>query len=194
MNSLPPDQRGAGAGMNATFMNSAQVLSIGVFFSIVTLGLAASLPADLYQRAGRPGGSRWPRPRSCRTCHPSAACSPPSSGYNPIQTEVPHQVLANLGTARAAYLTGRSFFPKLISPSFADGLHLAFDFAAATTFIAAAASWLRGGKYLHSEESTDRRGGGRSARGGGAGRGRGGRRCDGRRLTAGHPPWAEGTS
>ena len=45
MNSLPPDQRGAGAGMNATFMNSAQVLSIGVFFTIVTLGLAARCPA-----------------------------------------------------------------------------------------------------------------------------------------------------
>ena len=63
-------------------------------------------------------------------------------------------MLANLGPARAAYLTGRSFFPKLISPSFADGLHLAFDFAAVTSFIAAAASWLRGGKYLYSEEST----------------------------------------
>ena len=153
MNSLPPDQRGAGAGMNATFMNSAQVLSIGVFFSIITLGLAASLPADLYRGLISQG---VPVAQATKLSHlpPIGSLFAAFLGYNPIKTEVPHQVLANLGPARAAYLTGRSFFPKLISPSFADGLHLAFDFAAVTSLIAAAASWLRGGKYLHSEEST----------------------------------------
>ena len=143
MNSLPPDQRGAGAGMNATFMNSAQVLSIGVFFSIITLGLAASLPADLYRGLVSQG---VPVAQATKLSHlpPIGSLFAAFLGYNPIKTEVPHQVLANLGPARAAYLTGRSFFPKLISPSFADGLHLAFDFAAVTSFIAAAASWLRG--------------------------------------------------
>ena len=48
MNSLPADQRGVGSGMAATFQNSAMVLSIGVFFSLMILGLAASLPAHLY--------------------------------------------------------------------------------------------------------------------------------------------------
>ena len=62
-------------------------------------------------------------------------------------------MLANLGADKAAYLTGRSFFPKLISPSFANGLHLAFDFAAATSFVAALASWLRGARYVHTEHS-----------------------------------------
>jgi MFS family permease len=153
MNSLPPDQRGAGAGMNATFMNSAQVLSIGVFFSIITLGLAASLPADLYRGLVSQG---VPVAQATRLSHlpPIGSLFAAFLGYNPIKTEVPHQVLTNLGPARAAYLTGRSFFPKLISPSFANGLHLAFDFAAVTSFIAAAASWLRGGKYVHAEEST----------------------------------------
>ena len=66
---------------------------------------------------------------------------------------MPHQVLAHLGHARAVYLTGRSFFPKLIAPAFENGLHLAFDFAAATTFIAAIASWLRGGRYIHGTAS-----------------------------------------
>src|SRR4051794_14020474 len=41
MNSLPPSERGAGAGMLATFMNSASVLSIGVFFTLMIVGLAA---------------------------------------------------------------------------------------------------------------------------------------------------------
>jgi MFS family permease len=152
MNSLPPNQRGAGAGMNATFMNSAQVLSIGVFFSIVTLGLAASLPGDLYHGLVAQG---VPIAQATKLSHlpPIGSLFAAFLGFNPIQTEVPHQVLANLGHARAAYLTGRSFFPKLISPSFQNGLHLAFDFAAVTTFVAAAISWLRGGKYIHGERS-----------------------------------------
>jgi hypothetical protein len=152
MNSLPPDQRGAGAGMNATFMNSAQVLSIGIFFSIITLGLAASLPGNLYHGLV---AQVVPTAQALKLSHlpPIGSLFAAFLGFNPIQTEVPHQVLVNLGHARASYLTGRSFFPKLISPSFADGLHLAFDFAAATSFIAAIASWLRGGKYIHLTES-----------------------------------------
>jgi MFS family permease len=47
MNSLPPDRRGVGAGMSATFQNSAMVLSIGIFFTLIILGLASSLPATL---------------------------------------------------------------------------------------------------------------------------------------------------
>ncbi len=42
MNSLPPERRGVGAGMSATFQNSATVLSIGVFFTLIILGLASS--------------------------------------------------------------------------------------------------------------------------------------------------------
>jgi 4-amino-4-deoxy-L-arabinose transferase-like glycosyltransferase len=45
--------------------------------------------------------------------------------------------------SHAAYLTGRSFFPALISPSFSNGLAIAFDFAIAACLIAAVASLLR---------------------------------------------------
>ena len=63
MNSLPADQRGVGAGMSATFQNSAMVLSIGIFFSLIILGLSASLPGPPVRRpdrAGRPGRRRDP--------------------------------------------------------------------------------------------------------------------------------------
>ncbi len=154
MNSLPPEQRGAGAGMNATFVNSAQVLSIGVFFSIVTLGLAATLPGDLYHGLVAQG---MPVAQAVRLSHlpPIGSLFAAFLGFNPIQTEVPHQVLVNLGSAHAAYLTGRTFFPRLISPSFQNGLRLAFDFAAATTFLAAVISWLRGPQYVHAEQALD---------------------------------------
>src|SRR5262249_27700119 len=47
MNSLPHADRGAGGGMNQTFQNSAQVLSIGIFFTLMIVGLSATLPHTL---------------------------------------------------------------------------------------------------------------------------------------------------
>ena len=55
--------------------------------------------------------------------------------------------------AQAAALTGRSFFPSLISGPFASGLHTAFGFAIGACLAAAGMSWLRGGKYHYREEA-----------------------------------------
>ncbi len=149
MNSLPPDQRGAGAGMMNTFQNAAQVLSMGVFFSVITIGLASSLPTHLFQGLVAQGVP-------VSAAHKVASLPPIGSlfaaflGFNPIQQLVPASVLGHLGASHAAYLTGRSFFPQLISPAFQTGLGYAFDFAIACSLIAAVASLLRGGKYVHS--------------------------------------------
>jgi MFS family permease len=150
MNSLPANQRGAGAGMNATFINSAQVLSIGVFFSVVTLGLVSTLPSHLANGLTAQG---VPPAQAYKVANlpPIGTLFAAFLGFNPIQTEVPHQVLAHLGSAHAHYLTGRSFFPQLISSSFQHGLRLAFDFAAGITILAAVVSWSRGKKYIHAE-------------------------------------------
>jgi MFS family permease len=153
MNSLPPDQRGAGAGMLNTFQNSAQVLSMGLFFTIVTLGLASALPTHLYAGLTHAGVS----PSAARL----VANEPPIGslfsaflGFNPIQQLLaPTGALAHLSHSQVAYLTGRSFFPRLIAPPFARGLHLAFDFAAGATAIAVVASALRGKRYVHKPAS-----------------------------------------
>jgi hypothetical protein len=80
MNSLPSHQRGAGSGMLNTFQNSAAVLSIGFFFTVITIGLASRLPQALLLK-GSPRKASHTRPRSRpRTCRPLAACSRPSSG------------------------------------------------------------------------------------------------------------------
>ena len=47
MNSVPPDRRGAAGGMIATFQNSAFVLSIGIFFTLMVAGLSSKLPAAM---------------------------------------------------------------------------------------------------------------------------------------------------
>jgi len=149
MNSLPPDQRGAGAGMLNTFQNSATVLSMGLFFTIVTLGLSARLPSHLYKgltAAGVPAQAA----NAVASEPPIGSLFSAFLGYNPIKELLgPTGVLQKLPPRQAAYITGRSFFPHLIEEPFAGGLHLAFTFAAIATLIAILASALRGKRYVH---------------------------------------------
>jgi MFS family permease len=149
MNSLPPDQRGAGAGMLTTFQNSSMVLSIGVFFSLIILGLASSLPHTLYSglvHEGVPAAAA----RHAATLPPVASLFAAFLGYNPMSTLLGRS-LNRLSVSRAHFLTGRSFFPRLISSPFHSGLVEAFTFALVACLVAAAASWMRGGKYHHGD-------------------------------------------
>jgi MFS family permease len=150
MNSLPPNRRGAGAGMATTFQNSALVLSIGIFFSLMILGLANTLPGTLDHGLVAQG---VPKADAARISHlpPVGLLFASFLGYNPMQ-QLLGPVLPHLSHAHATYLTGRTYFPQLMSKPFSDGLHEAFDFAIAACLIAAAASWLRGGKYVHGLE------------------------------------------
>ncbi len=154
MNSLPPQDRGAGGGMNQTFQNSAQVLSIGIFFTLMILGLASSLPHAMSSGLQAHGVS-------AAAAH-SASHVPPVSilfaaflGYNPIEHLIGAHVLASLPAANHAVLAGRSFFPHLISGAFETGLHEAFAFAIVACLIAAACSLMRGGKYEYVEQSPE---------------------------------------
>jgi MFS family permease len=149
MNSLPPDQRGAGAGMAGTFMNSAMVLSIGIFFSLVIVGLSSTLPSALYGGLSVHG---VPAAYAQKVAHlpPVGSLFAAFLGYNPMGTLLA-PILHTLPHHTAAYLTGHRFFPTLVSHPFAKGIHEAFYFAAAGCLIAAVASWLRGGKYYHQE-------------------------------------------
>ncbi|MEV7096398.1 MFS transporter [Amycolatopsis sp. NPDC051045] len=140
MNSLPADARGSGAGMMTTFQNAAMVLSIGFFFSLIIAGLSSSLPATMSQGLTEHGV-------------PAAAASQIANlpavavlfaaflGYNPIQQLLGGQ-LSSLPPEQASFLTGRSFFPNLISGPFQSGLAVAFGFAIAVCLIGAVASLL----------------------------------------------------
>ena len=150
MNSLPPQHRGAGSGMNSTFQNSAQVLSIGIFFTLMIVGLSSSLPAAMFHGLVDQG---VPTGVADRVAHlpPVSTLFAAFLGYNPMQHLLGSAVLAHLSPGHAAVITGRRFFPTLISVPFRQGLHAAFDFAVASCLVAAAASWMRGGKYVYVE-------------------------------------------
>ena len=152
MNSVPADQRGAASGMRGTFMNSGSALSIGIFFSLMVAGLASSLPASLRSgltAQGVPG----------EVADQVAGLPPVGSlfasflGYNPVATLLePTGTLDRLSADQAATLTGKQFFPDLISQPFHDGLVVVFLAAAVMSLVASAASALSGGQYFHEED------------------------------------------
>jgi MFS family permease len=151
MSSVPAGARGAASGMRATFMNSGTSLSIGVFFSLMIIGLAAALPTALtagLRARGVPLGVAA-----------GAAHLPPVStlfaaflGINPVGNLLrPSGVLRTLPPHNVRVLTGKEFFPHLISQPFHHGLITVFTAAAAMALIAAVVSLLRGGQYYFEE-------------------------------------------
>ncbi|MDA8314237.1 MAG: MFS transporter [Actinomycetota bacterium] len=148
MNSLPPDQRGAGAGMSGVFQNSAMVLSMGIFFTLIISGIASVLPRSLY---GGLVAQHVPVETAALVSHlpPITSLFSALLGYDPIKTILGPAALAKLPAHSAAVLAGRTFFPTLIATPFSDGLTLAFTFGAIACALAAVASLLRGKKYVH---------------------------------------------
>jgi MFS family permease len=152
MNSVPRHQRGAASGMLATFQNSGFVLSIGVFFSLMIAGLASTLPTTLTHGLTAQG---VPAP----IAHQIGGLPPVGSlfaaflGYNPVKTLLgPTGVLAHLPASHVATLTGKRFFPELISQPFHHGLVIVFTTAMALLALAAAVSALRGARFVHEEQ------------------------------------------
>ena len=143
MNSIPSDQRGAGAGMLNTFQNSASVLSMGVFFTIITLGLASSLPTALGHGLAAQGVPAA-QAHAVASLPPIGLLFAAFLGFNPIHQLLPSAAAAHVSGAHYAFLTGRGFFPSLIAGPFGQGLHAAFAVAAGLCVAAAVCSWLRG--------------------------------------------------
>jgi EmrB/QacA subfamily drug resistance transporter len=166
MNSVPANQRGVAAGMRTTFQNSATVISMVMFFSIVIVGLSISMPAALFQglhQAGLPAAEA----NSIAHLPPVSALFAAFLGYNPMGTLLGSTTLHQLSAAAQARLLGKTFFPNLISDSFMSGLRAAFYISAAMCLVAAIASLLRGQRYIHG--ATESRPGARTADGSGQG-------------------------
>jgi MFS family permease len=142
MNSVPANTRGAAGGMIATFMNSASVLSIGIFFSLMVAGLSSKLPATLFSGLTSEG---VPASAAVPISHlpPIGVLFAAFLGYNPMQ-QLLGPLLSHLSPAHAAYVIGREFFPHLITAPFHDGIGVAFGFAIAACVIGAIASMFTG--------------------------------------------------
>ncbi|NKY19387.1 MFS transporter [Tsukamurella spumae] len=144
MNSLPATSRGSGSGMMTTFQNSAMVLSIGLFFSLMIAGLSSSLPGAMstgLQANGVPAQYA----SEIAALPPVAVLFAAFLGYNPVRELLgPHLSQLHLTAEQSQHLTGLQFFPHLISEPFRSGLELAFGFAAVVCLLGAVASLLTG--------------------------------------------------
>ena len=154
MSSVPASMRGAASGMRATFQNAGQVLSIGVFFSLMVAGLANSLPSTL--SSGLTGqGVPAATAEQVAQLPPVGTLFAAFLGYNPIGELLGPQVLGALPPANAARLTGLEFFPHLISEPFHDGLVIVFWLAIGMAVVGAAASLVRSKKVPSDPEVED---------------------------------------
>ncbi len=152
MSSVPARHRGVTSGMRSTFQNSGMSLSIGIFFSLMILGLAATLPGVLTAGLVAHG---VPAAAAAKVAHlpPVSALFAALLGYNPIRTLLaPAGVLRSLPAGTVAVLTGRQFFPHLIAGAFHRGLVTVFTAAAAMALTGALVSSLRGGQYYYQEQ------------------------------------------
>ncbi|MEU5499658.1 MFS transporter [Streptomyces griseofuscus] len=144
MGSVPAKYRGVASGMRSTFQNSGTALSIGVFFSLMVAGLAATLPKTLSSGLAAHGVP-------AATAHQVASLPPVSTlfatflGNNPIGHLLAGGTLDQLTAAQRATLTGHTFFPELVSGPFHHGLTIVFSVAAGMALVSAVASALRGG-------------------------------------------------
>jgi len=149
MNSVPARHRGVASGIRVTFQNVGMPLSISLFFTLMIVGLNSTVPAALCSGLTANGVP-------AALAHQLAALPPISYlfasflGYNPLATLL-GPVLGQLPPADVANLTGRTFFPSLISGPFQHGLVLVLGFSIAASLVAAVASALRGGRYIHEE-------------------------------------------
>jgi EmrB/QacA subfamily drug resistance transporter len=151
MNAVPPAQRGATSGMRATFQNTGMALSMTLYFAILILGLAGSLPPILYDGlvgAGVPADAA----QKIIAMPPTAALFAAFLGYNPMAQLIDPQTLSGLSDATRTFILGNQFFPQAIAPAVMASLRLAFYISAGLSAIAAAASFMRGKRYVYGEE------------------------------------------
>lgn len=152
MNSVPPNQRGVSSGMRATFQNTGMALSMTLYFAILIIGLAQSLPPVLSQglvQAGVPAVAA----QQIASMPPTSALFAAFLGYNPMGTLIPQSVLSGLSETARATLLGNQFFPNTIAPAVMDSLRIAFYISAALSAVAAVLSYQCGKRYVHGEET-----------------------------------------
>ncbi len=154
MNSVPPEERGASSGMRATFTNIPLILSIAVFFTLLVVGLSVHLGPSLYQGLV---SQHIPASEALRVSKlpPTSTLFAALLGYNPMKSLIEPTVLASLPSANYSYVTGKVFFPTLISTSFHYGLGIVLYVGAIMSFIAAIASALRGKRFIYGEAKTN---------------------------------------
>jgi MFS family permease len=154
MSSVPARHRGAASGMRSTFQNSGMSLSIGIFFSLMVAGLASTLPRTLTSGL-RAQGVPASIAAHIGSLPPVSTLFSALLGYNPVRGLLaPSGELTRLPKHNVDVLTGRQFFPHLISGPFHHGLIIVFSAAVAMSVAGALISLLRGRQFIYDDAGT----------------------------------------
>ncbi|MFY9750197.1 MAG: MFS transporter [Methanoregula sp.] len=157
MNSVPPHQRGVTSGMMSTLVNSGFVLSMGMFFTIIVVGLTNAFPPALSSALAAVNATQLAPALSA--IPPTGALFAAFLGYNPVQmtmTALSPALLATVAPATIATLTGVVWFPATLAGAFMPSLALSFYIGAGISFVAAVLCAMRGEKYVEEIDGTAR--------------------------------------
>ena len=150
MISVPARNRGVASGMRATCQMLGMPLSIGIFFSLMVAGLTTHVPGAMF---GGLTAQHVPAQVATPLSHmpPTGYLFAAFLGFNPLKELLGPHVLGALPLANAHALVSKAFFPSLIAAPFKDGIVYVLVFEAVMCLVAALASWMRGGKFVHEE-------------------------------------------
>ena len=153
MNSVPARHRGAASGMRVTFGQTGTPLSMGLFFTLLVIGLNSKVPSAMYKGLLAHG---IPAANAVQLSHtpPLGYLFAAFLGINPLKSLLGPAVLSHLAPGQAAAITGRAFFPQLIGTPFKDAMLLILGSAVIMSVMAAIASALRGEKFIHVDEES----------------------------------------
>lgn len=150
MSAVPPEHRGIASGMMSMLMNTAQTISMAIFFTIVIVGISGSFPAALGNSLAGIGASGLTPVFS--SISPSGALFAAFLGYNPVAMVIaalPTSIMSEIPGSTLAALSSSTWFPSTLGVAFLPSLRMTFYLGAVLCFIAAILSALRGERYVH---------------------------------------------
>ncbi len=153
MNSVPAEDRGVASGMISTMRNTAGIASMGIFFTIVIVGITQRFPEAMASSLASIGAVHLTPILS--KIPPTAALFSAFLGYNPVESilaALPPSITAIIPVSTLNILTGTTWFPSTLANAFLPSLATSFYIGAVISAIAAVLSALRGGKYIHKDK------------------------------------------
>jgi MFS family permease len=152
MNSVPAQERGGAAGIQAAFLNTGLVLSIGIFFSLMIVGLTDTLPTAMFKGL-RAHGVGVAQAHTIANLPVVGSLFSAFLGKNPVKNFLGSQATSHLNNSEWSVLTGKHFFPSLIESSFHHGLVIVFGAAFVMSVVGAVISAFRGKRYVYQDQS-----------------------------------------
>lgn len=153
MKSVPPDERGVASGMIYTLMNTGFTVSMGLFFTVLIVGITQRFPVEMTSSLTSIGAANLAP--LLNNIPATSALFSALLGYNPVGSllaNLPAPIITSIPPSTLSTLTGTTWFPSTFATAFMPSLQISFYMGALLTGTAAVLSALRGDKYSHEKD------------------------------------------